>query len=94
MNAHGDLVQTIKAIGSSATSTISLAYDAVGNLTQTTDTNGNHLTNLYDLRGRKTQTTDPDMGLWRYQYDGLGEPKQRTDAKNEATDTSTTYSEE
>ncbi len=41
-------------------------YDAQGNLTQTTDDQGNVTAIEYDSLGRKTSMDDPDMGVWSY----------------------------
>ena len=75
-NASGKVarVTTIIETGPSITgpSTISYSYDADGNLTTTTDPNGNQVQIVYDTKGRKSSTIDPDLGTWTYMVDGFG----------------------
>ncbi len=56
------------------------AYDALGNLTVVTDTNGVTTRMVYDELGRKVEMFDPDMGHWRYAYDLVGNLITQTDA--------------
>ncbi|MBC3809238.1 hypothetical protein H8K52_18010 [Undibacterium seohonense] len=58
-------------------------YEPNGNLSKTTDPNGNIITVKYDNLGRKTQLNDPDLGQIDYAVDPIGQvwkqvsPKQR-----------------
>ncbi|HXU03108.1 MAG TPA: RHS repeat-associated core domain-containing protein, partial [Polyangia bacterium] len=59
------------------------AYDADGNLTDTTDPVGNNIHLQYDTRGRKTLSTDPDLGTWTFQYNGFGDLTGQVDNKGQ-----------
>jgi len=61
------------------------AYDAVGNLLQTTDAVGNIVTATYDLRGHKVASNDPNLGHSTYSYNTLGLLVSQTDAKGQVT---------
>ncbi len=58
-------------------------YEPFGNLSKTTDPNGNVIAVAYDTYGHKTTLKDPDLGLIEYFVDPLGQtwkqvnPKQR-----------------
>jgi RHS repeat-associated protein len=65
--------------------TTNYAYDADGNLTDTTDPSQNVFHTQYDVRGRKLITIDPDLGQWTYVYDGFGELVGQTDPKGQTT---------
>lgn len=58
-------------------------YSALGNLTKTTDPNGNVTTDSYDGLSRLTGSTDPDAGTWSYTYDNAGNLATSTDALNQ-----------
>ncbi|MFC1807882.1 RHS repeat-associated core domain-containing protein [Candidatus Omnitrophota bacterium] len=58
-------------------------YDALGNLKQVTDNQGNITTISYDSLGRKLSMTDPDMGTWSYFYDDNGNLVSQTDNKSQ-----------
>ncbi|MGV6825357.1 MAG: RHS repeat-associated core domain-containing protein, partial [bacterium] len=60
-------------------------YDAVGNLTRTTDPAGNQIINSYNVRGEKIAMLDPDMGAWSYDYNVLGELIWQKDGKQQIT---------
>ena len=47
-------------------------YEAFGNLSKTTDPNGNVIVVSYDTLGRKTSLNDPDLGLINYYVDPVG----------------------
>ncbi|MGB0743415.1 MAG: hypothetical protein ACPGSB_02715, partial [Opitutales bacterium] len=59
--------------------------DAVGNLIETEDSEGNIITMGYDIRGNKISIDDPDMGNWTYTYNALGQLTSQTDAVGNVT---------
>jgi YD repeat-containing protein len=84
-DAYGQLVQVEEYTGTvgsglSLYATTRYAYDALGNLTVVTDTNGVTTTMVYDDLGRKVEMFDPDMGHWSYNYDLLGNLITQADA--------------
>ncbi|RMH21272.1 MAG: hypothetical protein D6698_03015, partial [Gammaproteobacteria bacterium] len=78
VNVLGQKVRVTDPEGS-----MTYAYDAYGNLTDTTDPQGNVVHMTYDNRGRKTSMDDPDMGHWDYTYTVFGELESQTDAKGQ-----------
>ena len=58
-------------------------YDALGNLTATTDQHGNRIDVVYDRRGRRIESRDPSLGRWTYEYNAFGELTRQTDAKGQ-----------
>jgi RHS repeat-associated protein len=89
-NVLGKVVSVLDLDATGARNEIKYAYDAEGNLTETTDPSGNKVTidyaidNLnYEKRGWKRRTTDPDMGQWTYTYNGFGDLVAQTDAKGQ-----------
>lgn len=83
-NAAGQTVQTVDAYGA----TLNMAYDAVGQLRQTTDALDNKTTIEYTPGTSRFRTAlvDPDLGRWTYEYDALGQLKKQTDAKLQSTE--------
>lgn len=79
-DALGETVQMVDA----KQGTTSYTYDAFGDLSATTDADGNVTHLYYDGLGHKTSMVDPDMGTWSYQVDALGEVLCQTDAKNQS----------
>jgi RHS repeat-associated protein len=84
-NSQGQIISTTEGKTGILTATTAFEYDPFGNLTKTTDANGNVTVLTYDLRGRKISMADPDMGTWTYVYDVLGQLKQQIDAKSQVT---------
>jgi len=83
-NALGELIGTYENGNSNLKTTY--GYDAVGNLTRTTDMDGVDTSLIdYDLLGRKVELNDSDMGIWIYDYNALGELVEQTDAKLQIT---------
>jgi len=67
--------------------TTTYGYDASGNLTKTTDSDGNDTSVItYDVLGRKTKMVDLDSGEWIYDYNALGQLVSQTDAKLQTTE--------
>jgi len=58
-------------------------YDALGNLTQFTNSLQQGTTITYDTLSRKTGFNNPQTGFWQYQYDANGNLTQQTDAKGQ-----------
>jgi len=56
-------------------------YDALGNLTQLTDSQGKITGFTYDSLSRKIAMADPNAGAWSYSYDDVGNLSQQTDAR-------------
>ncbi len=79
LDPFGKVIQSQDANGEN----IYFDYDAWGNLTYTSDPQGNVTTALYDARDRKISMSDPDMGEWSYQYYATGELKRQEDAKGQ-----------
>jgi RHS repeat-associated protein len=80
-NARG----LVAAVTDAMNKIILYQYDAVGNLTNVTDSATNQTVNTYDVRGNKITAADPDMGNWTYQYDAFGALYIQTDAKAQQT---------
>lgn len=83
-DARGAVQQIIRT----GAATISHAYDAAGNLRQTTRTVGAEkmVTSMgYDLRGRKKSLSDPDTGSYSYVYNAFGELVSQTDGRGNVT---------
>lgn len=80
-----NVVGQIEQIKDNNNKTLLLAYDAFGNLTQSTDSAGNVVKMQYDARGRKYAMQDPDMGSWTYAYNAVGNMVKQTDAKSQIT---------
>ena len=83
-DARGAVQQIIRT----GAATISHAYDAAGNLRQTTRTVGAEkmVTSMgYDLRGRKKSLSDPDTGTYSYVYNAFGELVSQTDGRGNVT---------
>jgi YD repeat-containing protein len=59
------------------------SYDAMGNLIDVCDADGNHTQMEYDMLSRKTDMDDPDMGQWEYEYDNNGNLTSQADAKSQ-----------
>jgi RHS repeat-associated protein len=79
-DALGEVVEIVDANNGRTLYT----FDAFGDLTKTTDADGNATNLVYDGLGHKTAMTDPDMGHWTYQLDALGEILCQTDANNQS----------
>jgi RHS repeat-associated protein len=71
-----------------------LAYDSSGNLTSSTDADGNQTTYAYDTLGRRTSMVDPDGNVtggtpsqhtWSTAYDALDRVTSETDPLSHAT---------
>lgn len=84
-NARGELESTSVENDSGDEVILSYTYDAIGNLVQTEDSEGNLITMSYDVRGNKTGMDDPDMGNWTYTYNALGQLVSQTDAVGNLT---------
>ncbi len=65
-------------------------YDPFGNLSRTTDPNGNVIIIGYDRLGRKSDLTDPDLGNIHYDVDPLGQVWKQTSPEQRAKGLSTT----
>ena len=63
--------------------TTQYAYDAFGNLNQTTDATGVTSSATYNLRGFRTQMVDADAGTWNFVGDSLNELVSWQDAKSQ-----------
>ena len=61
-------------------SSVSLDYDALGNLKTVTMPSVGTTTLTYDLGGRKVEMIDPDLGKWTYDYNRQGQLVRQTDA--------------
>jgi YD repeat-containing protein len=70
-DAIGQLVQVLDS-NSPVRGLTQFAYDAFGNLSKTTDPNGNVIAVTYDLLGRRTLLSDPDLGKIAYGVDPIG----------------------
>ncbi len=80
-NARG-LVATV--VTSPIATTVTNAYDAMGNLTRVSTVGGPTSVALvktmaYDVRGRQKRLSDPDAGEYNYGYNGVGEQVSQTD---------------
>ncbi len=80
-NSQGKLVKIVDGMGYITR----YIYDALGNLTQSIDHNGNTVNIYYDQRGQKTSMDDPDMGHWEYKYNIFGELNWQKDSKGQIT---------
>ncbi len=83
-DAFNNISQVDEYSGSLIFST-SFIYDALNNLTKTTDALGNNTNYTYDTLNRQTALADLDMGTWNYQYDGVDNQTQQTDARGKST---------
>lgn len=84
-NARGETISTSAEDDGGSELILSYTYDAVGNLIETVDSEGNTISMSYDIRGNKTGMDDPDMGLWTYNYNALGQLVSQTDAVGNVT---------
>jgi YD repeat-containing protein len=73
-NATGDITRIDYPLGSE-----SFVYDAVGNVTQSTDANGNTVQYRYDVMNRVTAVIDTEGNRLRYRYDAKGNLAERID---------------
>ena len=59
------------------------AFDAQGNLIQTTDAQSNSIHVEYDLLGRRTKLVDPDLGTSEFTYNAYSELTEQKDNKQQ-----------
>ncbi len=71
-NGSGLNVKTEQLSGPDGTITTQFKYDAINQLLQAIDTEGNAIVSAYDMGGRRTAVTHPDAGTTRFTYDNLG----------------------
>lgn len=81
-DAYGKVVK-VEENNSGQIYTTTYEYDTPGNLTKTTDNQGNITQIWYDSLGRKVKINDPDMGVWLYEYDSVGNLTKQTDTKGQ-----------
>ena len=81
-DVYGRIVK-VEEYNGTQTYTTTYEYDTLGNLTKTTDNQGNSTLIWYDSLGRKLKMSDPDMGIWLYEYDASGNLTKQTDAKGQ-----------
>ena len=74
-NVVGQLVTVLD----SGSGTTSFGYEPFGNLSQTTDPNGNASIVSYDRLGRRTSLNDLDLGLRKYSVDPIGRVYSQSD---------------
>ncbi|RJE73822.1 hypothetical protein BGP78_17785 [Pseudoalteromonas sp. MSK9-3] len=87
-NVAGELLSTtdnVNAESGATSSQIAYAYDAYGQLLNTTDSGSNKVVMEYDNLGNKIKTVDPDKGTWHYRYNALGQLRWQKDAKGQVT---------
>lgn len=58
-------------------------HDAIGEILQVKDVQGNITTSVYDDLGRRVSYTHPDSGVTTYKYDGAGNMTSKTNSANE-----------
>ncbi len=71
-NGSGLNIKTEQLSGPDGTITTSFEYDAINQLLQAIDTEGNAIVSVYDMGGRRTSVTHPDAGTSSFTYDNLG----------------------
>ncbi len=71
-NGSGLNIKTEQLSGPDGTITTSFEYDAINQLLQAIDTEGNAIVSQYDKGGRRTSVTHPDAGTSTFTYDNLG----------------------
>ncbi|MFH0862129.1 MAG: toxin TcdB middle/N-terminal domain-containing protein [Candidatus Altiarchaeota archaeon] len=84
LDAHGR-VAYVKEYNGAEVYTTSYGYDALDNLINITDNQGNIFRFYYDSLGRKTSMDDPDLGVWTYGYDLAGNLVNQTDNRVQTT---------
>lgn len=84
-NKTRNVVGQVEQVTDFNNKTLTLAYDAYGNLVQSTDSAGNVVKMQYDARGRKYAMQDPDMGSWTYAYNAVGDMVTQVDANAQTT---------
>jgi RHS repeat-associated protein len=67
-------------------------HDAIGEILQVKDVNGNITTSVYDDLGRRTFYTHPDSGTTKYTYDPASNMTAKTNAANETVEYKYDYS--
>lgn len=67
-------------------------HDAIGEILQVKDVNGNITTSVYDDLGRRTSYTHPDSGVTTYKYDSANNMISKTNATNETVEYKYDYS--
>ncbi|ANF50626.1 hypothetical protein A0O34_08865 [Chryseobacterium glaciei] len=67
-------------------------HDAIGEILQAKDVNGNITTSVYDDLGRRTSYTHPDSGVTTYNYDQASNMTSKTNAANEIVEYKYDYS--
>ncbi len=81
LNAFGRINKMYEYLSNNVYETI-YGYDALGNLINITDDQGNQFNYIYNTLNRKISQTDPDSGTWNYIYDGNGNIISQIDNKN------------
>ncbi len=71
-NGSGLNIKTEQLSGPDDIITTSFKYDAINQLLQAIDTEGNAIVSVYDMGGRRTSVTHPDAGTSSFTYDNLG----------------------
>ncbi|MFV0290984.1 MAG: hypothetical protein ACK5IJ_08865, partial [Mangrovibacterium sp.] len=79
-NGSGLNVKTEQLSGPDGVITTSFKYDAINQLLQAIDTEGNAIVSAYDMGGRRTSVTHPDAGTTKFTYDNLGNVQTRQTA--------------
>ncbi|UWX59819.1 hypothetical protein N0B40_15530 [Chryseobacterium oranimense] len=67
-------------------------HDAIGEILQVKDVNGNITTSVYDDLGRRVSYTHPDSGVTTYKYDPANNMTSKTNAANETVEYQYDYS--
>jgi len=67
-------------------------HDAIGEILQVKDVNGNITTSVYDDLGRRVSYTHPDSGVTTYKYDPASNMTSKTNAANETVEYKYDYS--
>ncbi|MGK6343471.1 SpvB/TcaC N-terminal domain-containing protein [Chryseobacterium sp. DT-3] len=67
-------------------------HDAIGEILQVKDVNGNITTSVYDDLGRRVSYTHPDSGVTTYKYDPASNMTSKTNAANETVEYQYDYS--